>query len=212
MHMVGVVGLFAEEDRGSEVAECYLRVAAMLRDQMLFMHSFDAELRHSSAWPLPRTKTPYPLGSNAVIKAEPFRSKYEPSALITPLYEALADAKAQGVPDEDRDNSLRDWMFQGVAPLVGHMTGNAPPPLAPAMRSGGQLRSRASALAGANWDAIYGPNLPVLVGFLPCASQMSSVRGTHGSLWRVLRQAGLLRRFVRYDAVLAESAAQGRVE
>ena len=132
MHMVGVVGLFAEEDRGSEVAECYLRVAAMLRDQVLFMHSFDAELRHSSAWPLPRTKKPYPLGSIAVIKAEPFRSKYEPSALITPLYEALADAKAQGVSNEDRDNSLRDWMFQGVAPLVGHMTGNAPPSLAPA--------------------------------------------------------------------------------
>ena len=48
-------------------------------------------MRLSSAW---EAKRNYPLGSIAVVQAKPFRSKYESSAVVTSLYDAMHDAGA----------------------------------------------------------------------------------------------------------------------
>ena len=50
VHMVGVLGLFGAGDEDSAGFRCFARVAKGLREHLLFMHSFDPELRRSSAW------------------------------------------------------------------------------------------------------------------------------------------------------------------
>lgn len=50
VHMVGVLGLFGEGDEESAAFRCFLRVAKGLREHLLFVHSFDPELRLSPAW------------------------------------------------------------------------------------------------------------------------------------------------------------------
>eukprot|EP01046_Picozoa_sp_COSAG06_P038344 COSAG06_NODE_4416_length_4286_cov_3.001433_2_plen_240_part_00 len=47
VHMVGVVGLFGEGDEDTAAFRCYMRVAKRLREHMLFMHSFDPEVRNT---------------------------------------------------------------------------------------------------------------------------------------------------------------------
>jgi hypothetical protein len=50
IHMVGVLGLFGEGDEESAAFACFSRVAKGLREHLLFMHSFDSELRLSPVW------------------------------------------------------------------------------------------------------------------------------------------------------------------
>lgn len=50
VHMVAVLGVFGKADEGSASFRCFSRVAKELREHLLFMHSFDPDLRLSPAW------------------------------------------------------------------------------------------------------------------------------------------------------------------
>ena len=50
VHMIGVLGLFDKGDEESAAFACFSRVAKGLREHLLFIHSFDAELGLSTVW------------------------------------------------------------------------------------------------------------------------------------------------------------------
>ena len=121
----------------------------------------------------------YPAGSLAVIKAPHVRSEYELSATVTDIPMAMAQSKELGVSSAARDLAIQSFVLENVMPLVGEMTPK-------------------------NFDMMYRPNLPVVIGFTSIDWFGAGTKATQ--FWRK-RMVGAARGFVgNISFAMADSA------